>query len=133
MNPPYADLNPYGMFDLNPLKVKSKCRKMKKIVVFLSLISIHKNFKISVLNLFVSPYIITAYQWEVVELLDYISVKEAAGKWEISERRVQKLCEGNRIEGVIRFGHSWMVPKEAKKPIDLRKKKNVKNGGQSGK
>ncbi len=23
---------------------------------------------------------------------------------------------------VIRFGHSWMVPKDAKKPIDLRKK-----------
>ncbi len=58
-------------------------------------------------------------------MLDYISVKETAKKWGISERRVQKLCEGNRIEGVIRFGHSWMVPKDAKKPIDLRKKKNI--------
>lgn len=75
--------------------------------------------------MFVSPYIITIYQWEVAELLDYISVKETAKKWGISERRVQKLCEGNRIEGVIRFGHSWMVPKDAKKPIDLRKKKNI--------
>ena len=49
-------------------------------------------------------------------MLNYISVKDAANKWNISERRVQKLCEGNRIEGVIRFGHSWMIPKEAKKP-----------------
>ncbi len=56
-------------------------------------------------------------------MLDYISVKDAAKKWNISERRVQKLCEGNRIEGVIRFGHSWMVPKDAKKPVDLRMKK----------
>ncbi|MCI9025998.1 MAG: helix-turn-helix domain-containing protein [Dorea sp.] len=66
------------------------------------------------------------YQWEVAELFDFISVKEAAKKWGISERRVQKLCEGNRIEGVIRFGHSWMIPKDAEKPIDLRKKKNTK-------
>lgn len=44
-------------------------------------------------------------------MLDFISVRELAEKWEISERRVQKLCEGNRIDGVIRFGHSWMIPK----------------------
>lgn len=59
-------------------------------------------------------------------MLDYISVKDAAKKWTISERRVQKLCEGDRIEGVIRFGHSWMIPKDAKKPADLRMKKDIK-------
>lgn len=47
-------------------------------------------------------------------MLNYISVKDAANKWNISERRVQKLCEGNRIEGVIRFGHSWMIPRRKK-------------------
>ncbi len=46
-----------------------------------------------------------------------------------ARRSGQKLCEGNRIEGVIRFGHSWMVPKDAKKPVDLRMKKYSKNGG----
>lgn len=56
-------------------------------------------------------------------MLNYISVKDAANKWNISERRVQKLCEGNRIEGVIRFGHSWMIPKGAKKPVERRIKK----------
>lgn len=35
-------------------------------------------------------------------MLNYISVKDTAEKWEISERRIQKLCEENRIEGVIR-------------------------------
>ncbi len=61
-------------------------------------------------------------------MLDYISVKDAAKKWNISERRVQKLCEGNRIEGVMRFGRSWMVPRDAKKPVDLRLKNDFKNG-----
>lgn len=54
--------------------------------------------------------------------MNYISVREAAQKWGISERRVQKLCEGNRIDGIQRFGRSWMIPKVAEKPIDLRKK-----------
>lgn len=62
-------------------------------------------------------------------MLDYISVKEASEKWEISERRVQKLCEGNRINGVIRFGHSWMIPKSAQKPSDLRLKKSTDSKG----
>lgn len=55
-------------------------------------------------------------------MFEYISVKEAAEKWKISERRIQKLCEQERIEGVIRFGHAWAIPKDAKKPIDGRRK-----------
>ena len=54
-------------------------------------------------------------------MFDYISVKEAAEKWGISERRVQKLCEENRIEGIARFGHAWMIPREAEKPTDRRR------------
>lgn len=69
--------------------------------------------------------------------MDFISVREAASKWEISERRVQRLCEDGRIEGIERFGRSWMIPKDAEKPNDLRKerlskcKKVVKNHVQS--
>lgn len=57
--------------------------------------------------------------------MDYISVREAAQKWEISERRVQKLCEESRIDGIQKFGRSWMIPKAAEKPIDLRKKETT--------
>ena len=53
--------------------------------------------------------------------MDYISVQEASLKWGISERRIQKLCEENRIDGVVRFGHSWAIPKCAEKPVDKRK------------
>ncbi len=54
--------------------------------------------------------------------MEYMSVREAAASWKVSERRVQKLCENERIDGVLRFGRSWMIPKSAKKPADLRKK-----------
>ena len=54
------------------------------------------------------------------------SVKEASERWNISERWIQKLCEEGRIEGMQRFGRSWMIPKEAQKPADLRKKQKRK-------
>lgn len=54
--------------------------------------------------------------------MDYISVPEVAKKWGISERRVQKLCEENRIPGVIKFSRMWLIPKDAKKPVDGRKR-----------
>lgn len=53
-------------------------------------------------------------------MFEYISVKEAAEKWGISERRIQKLCEEKRIDGVIRFGHAWAIPQNAEKPVDKR-------------
>lgn len=52
--------------------------------------------------------------------MDYISAPDAAVKWGISERRVQKLCEENRIPGVIRFSRMWLIPKDAEKPTDRR-------------
>lgn len=56
-------------------------------------------------------------------MLDYISVQQAAIKWGISERRIQKLCEENRIDGAVRFGHVWAIPKDALKPADKRKRR----------
>lgn len=55
-------------------------------------------------------------------MFDYISVQEVAKKWDVSERRIQKLCEENRIEGAIRFSRVWAIPKETKKPDDKRKR-----------
>ena len=54
--------------------------------------------------------------------MDYISVKEAAQKCGISERRIQKLCEEGRIAGVVRFSRVWAIPKTAAKPKDGRRK-----------
>jgi hypothetical protein len=55
--------------------------------------------------------------------MEYMSAPEAAKKWGISERRVQKLCEENRIQGVSKFGYMWLIPINAEKPADGRLKK----------
>lgn len=57
--------------------------------------------------------------------MDFITVREITVKWDISQRRAQKLCEEGRIQGVLRFGKSWMIPSDAKKhtyPRKIRKK-----------
>ena len=53
--------------------------------------------------------------------MDYISTQEAAKKWGVTDRRVQKLCEQGRIEGVVRFSRVWAIPQDAPKPQDPRK------------
>lgn len=54
--------------------------------------------------------------------MEYMSCPEAAKKWGISERRVQILCSENRIPGVSKLGYMWLIPKNAEKPFDMRKK-----------
>lgn len=57
--------------------------------------------------------------------MDYITTKEAAKKWKISERRVQILCKEDKILGATRLGWAWAVPKAADKPEDGRHKKRT--------
>ena len=52
----------------------------------------------------------------------FMSVKEAAEKWGISDRRVRILCSEGKIPGVTREGRSWMIPADARKPEDGRYK-----------
>ena len=54
--------------------------------------------------------------------MDYIGIEEVAKKWGLSKRFVQLLCSNGRIEGATRLGRAWMIPKNAKKPIDGRTK-----------
>ena len=51
---------------------------------------------------------------------DYLTIKEVAKMWELTPRRVQKMCSDGRIIGVVKFGKSWAVPKDAEKPPDGR-------------
>ncbi len=57
-----------------------------------------------------------------MKMLEFISAPEAVKKWGISERRVQKLCEENRIPGVAKFSCMWLIPKDAERPVDACKK-----------
>jgi hypothetical protein len=53
----------------------------------------------------------------------YISVRDAAAQWDVSERQVQMMCSTGRIPGVIRFGKSWAIPEDTKKPTRTGKLK----------
>lgn len=54
--------------------------------------------------------------------MNYIKVSQAAEKWGLSARRVRILCQENKIEGVIRKGNLYMIPENAQKPADGRRK-----------
>lgn len=59
-------------------------------------------------------------------MLQYITAREAAEKWNISQRRVSILCAENRIPNVAMLGNMWIIPRNAEKPTDARKEKQVK-------
>ncbi|WP_367924458.1 LuxR C-terminal-related transcriptional regulator [uncultured Ruthenibacterium sp.] len=59
--------------------------------------------------------------------MDYITVKQAAEQWNVSERLVQKYCAQGRVEGARKFGVSWEIPAGAQKPVDPRKEKLEQN------
>ncbi len=50
----------------------------------------------------------------------YLTIKEISKIWEIGERRINALCQEGRIEGAQKFGNSWAIPSDAKKPDDMR-------------
>lgn len=55
--------------------------------------------------------------------MEYIKVSMAAEKWGISARRVRILCAEGKVDGVIRKGNLYMIPADAKKPNDNRRRK----------
>lgn len=53
----------------------------------------------------------------------YLSIKETAEKWGVSERRINQYCTEGRIPRAQKFGKSWAIPESAEKPDDPRKKR----------
>ena len=50
------------------------------------------------------------------------TTKDAAEQWGISMRRVQALCEANKIDGAVLLGRMWLIPMNTPKPVDGRTK-----------
>lgn len=59
-------------------------------------------------------------------MFDYMTAQEAAEKWNVSMRWVQRLCKENRIDGAINVNRVWLIPKNAKNLLmqDLRMELN---------
>ena len=53
----------------------------------------------------------------------YMCVREAAARWDITERQVQKLCHMGMIKGVTLFSNTWAIPEDAPKPTRTAKVK----------
>ena len=49
--------------------------------------------------------------------MNYISVIDAAKKWNISERSVRNYCAEGRVSGAVLVGKTWMIPEGAEKPV----------------
>lgn len=55
-------------------------------------------------------------------MAEMISVREAAERWNITERRVSTLCKDGKIAGAKKQGKCWMIPSDVQKPKDRRVK-----------
>ena len=61
--------------------------------------------------------------------MTYIAVSQAAARWNISDRRVRKLCAEGKIAGAIKSGSAYKIPENAEKPLDGRTR-HAQNGAQ---
>jgi len=52
--------------------------------------------------------------------MEFITAKQAAEKWNITDRQVRLLCSSRRIKDVKQVGRSWLIPVDAPKPEDRR-------------
>lgn len=51
--------------------------------------------------------------------MGYLSVKETAKKWNISERSVRNYCQKGRVVGAFLVGKTWSIPDDAVKPVRI--------------
>ena len=61
--------------------------------------------------------------------MEFISAREAADRWGISQRRVAVLCSENRISNATMVGNMWIIPATAEKPVDARSIRYAKSEG----
>ena len=55
-------------------------------------------------------------------IVDYMTVKEASEKGDISTRMISYYCTEGRITNSVKMAGVWLFPKGAEKPIDRRYK-----------
>ena len=51
---------------------------------------------------------------------EYLTIKEIAEKWNLTPRRIQIMCSEGKIEGAMKFGRDWAIPRNAERPKDER-------------
>lgn len=59
---------------------------------------------------------------------DFVSVKQAADMWGISERSVRNYCAQGRVPGAFITGKTWNIPADAEKPSRIMSAKSKQRG-----
>lgn len=54
--------------------------------------------------------------------MSFLTVKELAERWNCSIRTINMYLNSGRIPGAVRKGNGWMIPADAQKPSDRRRK-----------
>ena len=54
--------------------------------------------------------------------MNWITPQDAAKTWGVTSRRVQSLCVKGKINGAVKLGRVWLIPRETPKPLDGRTK-----------
>lgn len=54
--------------------------------------------------------------------MEYLTTVEMSEIWNISSRRIGVLCAEGRVNGAVKKGKTWLIPVDAKKPADGRRK-----------
>lgn len=57
--------------------------------------------------------------------MKYISVAQAARRWQVSERSVRNYCAKGKIEGAFIEGKTWNIPENAEKPARINGQKSA--------
>lgn len=58
--------------------------------------------------------------------MDFLTTKEVAEKWDITDRQVRILCASGKVAGAIQKGRAWLIPNDSEKPIDERTTRHKK-------
>ena len=53
----------------------------------------------------------------------YITVQDAAQKWDVTNRQVQIWCKEGKIAGAYMLSRIWIIPENAVRPIPKNKPK----------
>ena len=62
--------------------------------------------------------------------MDYMTLKEASKIWGVTPRWISYYCSAGRIPGADKMGTVWLIPKNATKPLDGRRKAAGQSGGE---
>ena len=60
--------------------------------------------------------------------MKYISLKEAAARWRITERSVRRYCERGLIDGATQIDTLWIIPDDVKKPEHMEAEPPIYQG-----